>query len=313
MANPAQTVKRYRGRHVFDTLAARKFEGNIGSAGAGNTYYVDGINGSDGNNGRYASNPLKTVNAAIGKCTSGHDDYIIVMDCWDQDTFPITVNKQRLHILGLSLPNFMYPKMNPTTDAAVFRLVSAGAYSEIAGFDISGGDAHGCIDIYGTEGAWIHDCWFGSEGAGGTPLHGIWIQQNPQYSRIEDCRFFGDLGSAGGLITSNGIEVDASVNMVRGVEVLNCKFNGLAIAMNLDNADYWLVENNRFIIPNAQNGEAITCQSDCLDSTFIDNLAVYGMLSNGYTYNPYRDLATNTVNNWARNYQGNAIVEPVGV
>ena len=44
-----------------------------------------------------------------------------------------------------------------------------------------------------------------------------------------------------------------------------------------------------------------------------DNVAMYGMLLNGYTYNPFRDLAANTVNHWGRNYRGNAVIEPVGV
>ena len=102
MANPAQTVKRYRGRHVFDTLAARKFEGNIGSPYQGNTYYVDS-SGSDGNNGRYASNPLKTINAAIGKCSAENDDYSMVMDSW-QEGATIELDKAGIHIIAMGNP-----------------------------------------------------------------------------------------------------------------------------------------------------------------------------------------------------------------
>ena len=284
---------------------------NSPNIGAGRVFYVDGNAGADGYDGTDPNYPKKTILSALGSCTTERNDYIFVLDHW-AETAPIEINKSRVHVIGLSLPSFGWVKMNPATDAAMFKLVSAGAYSEIAGIDMSGGDSYGCIWIYGTEGSYIHDCWFGSEGAGGTPLHGIQITQNPHYSRIENCRFFGDLGSANGTITSNGIDCASGINYVRGVEVMNCRFNGLAIGLNLDNADYWQVEDNRFTCPNAQNGEAITLQSDCLDSTFINNISAYGMLNTGYSYNPYRDLATATVNNWSMNYRGNEVIEPVG-
>jgi len=290
--------------------------GGTGALGNGRVFYCDGIGGSDGVGADEATNPstpMKTLNATVDLCEDNRNDYIIVMDCWAQDTFPVAVDTAQIHIIGLGLPSFAYPKMNPATDAACFNLTSAGAYSEIAGFDLSGGDSTGCIDINGTEGSWIHHNWFGSPGSGGTPLHGIYIKQNIQYSRFEQNRFFGDLGSSEGVITGNGIQCNTSINMVRGGECVGNVFDGLAIGINLDNADYWVVDGNTFVIPNAQNGEAISVAADCLNSTFLSNMAVYGMLSSGYSYNPYRDLAVNTVNNWALNYRGNSIVEPVGV
>jgi len=304
---------RNRGHWHFGKISADVWIGSgMGSPGKGDNFWVDGVNGSATASGKSPDSPLSTIAAAMALCESGRDDYIWVMDCWAQDTFPVVLAKQQLHILGISLPSYQYAKMNPSNDAEVFSLTSAGAYSEIAGFALSGGDNHGCIDIDGTEGSFIHDCTFGGPGAGGTPKHGILITQNPEGSRIEDCLFLGDLGSHYGLITENGIECNASINMVRGLQVLNNRFIGLSIGINMDNADYWWVEGNRFIVTNRANGEAITVAADCLDSSFIENRAAYGMVNGGYSYNPYKDLAANTVNNWAMNYMGNSVVEPVG-
>jgi len=45
----------------------------------------------------------------------------------------------------------------------------------------------------------------------------------------------------------------------------------------------------------------------------IDNRAINGMLSAGYTYNPFRDLSAHPANHWSMNVRGNAVVEPVGI
>ena len=226
-------------RKVDFTGATQIGFGNDAHLAGGKVLFVDGINGADGYEGTNPNYPLLTIVQPMSKCTSANNDYIFVLDCWDQESaWPITLAKQQLHIVGLGLPSFAYPKMQPDGAAAVFKLTSAGAYSEIAGFDLSGGTTYGCIWIYGTEGAYIHDNWFGSAGAGGTPKYGIYIDQNPQYSRIERNRFFGDLGSVEGLITENGVHCAAGVGLLDGVEVINNVFSGLAIAMYLDNADY---------------------------------------------------------------------------
>ena len=165
MADPEQVVKRYRGRHVFEKLAARKFEGNIGSPFTGNTFYVDGISGSDGNNGRYASNPLATFNAAIAKCTAGNDDYILAIDCWGADEATIELDITNVHIIGLGSPYATWACLN-AGDYHVFTVQSTGNNGEIAGFNIGGGSAYAGIYLADSYAMWIHNCTFGHAYAG---------------------------------------------------------------------------------------------------------------------------------------------------
>ena len=69
----AQTF-RHRGRHVFDRLAVKQFEGYIGSPGNGRTFFVDMNNGDDDYKGDYPSSPKATIAGAMARCTTGRDD-----------------------------------------------------------------------------------------------------------------------------------------------------------------------------------------------------------------------------------------------
>lgn len=308
-------VQRWHGYHIFDKISAKVTIGfGQGSPGKGDQFWVDGVNGSATASGMSPDEPLSTIAAALALCEADRDDYIWVMDCWAQESsWPITVSKALVHILGLALPTNPFPKMNPATDHAVFYLDDSGNHVEIAGFDLSGGDSYGCIYMFASQGCWIHHNWFGHEQAGGDPKYGIQIGHNIQGSLIEHNRFFGDLGGCRGAITEDGIYRGTAGGDNHCAEIRNNQFDGLSIGINLTAADGYIIEGNRFAVTNRANGEAITLQSSCIDTSVFDNLAMYGMLSNGYSYNPYKDLATNPANNWARNWKGNAIVEPIGI
>lgn len=301
---------RYKGKSYFSWLAAQHFEGVPG--GVGQTYYVDGVSGADTQSGLYPSQPKKTLLATLALCTTQRHDYIFVLNHY-QETMPIVVGKSCVHIIGISTPNSPWPYLNASTDAAVFRCEEASLNCEIAGFNIGGGTSYEGIWMVDAQGYWIHDNWFGNEQVGDTPLYGIRIQYNPHGTLIENNRFFGNLGSSRGTITGSGIYRVTAGGDNHAAEIRHNIFDGLSYGINLTAADGYIIEKNRFSCPNAQNGEAINLDSACTDTMVVNNLAVYGMLSNGWSYNPYRDLATNTVNNWGRNYRNNAIVEPMGV
>jgi len=74
-----------------------------------------------------------------------------------------------------------------------------------------------------------------------------------------------------------------------------------------------IIEDNRFLVDDAANGDAINISSaGASGNMIINNYAANGMLNTGYSYNPYRDLAANTANHWGMNYRGNQVIEPVG-
>lgn len=304
MANPAQTVKRYRGRHVFETLAARKFEGNIGSAGAGNTFYVD-LAGSNGNNGRYASNPLKTLAAALAKCSSDHDDYIIVMDCYSEDTEPIDIEVNRVHLLGLDVGNGKYPRLEASENTSILDIDAE--YFEIAGFSFGGGASRGAIRWQASKGRGIiHHCWFGHTGAS---AYGIEIPASYDAVEmlIEDCIFGVGLTADGIFINHNATRTIIQHNLFRRLGGL-----GINVPAGKSFAEGSILDNT-FAVKDAQTGEAITIASTAENHILVTgNRAMNGMLNAGYTFNPFRDLGTNTYNDWGLNYRGNQVIEPVG-
>ena len=318
MTNPAQTVKRYRGRHVFDTLAARKFEGNIGSPYQGNTYYVDS-SGSDGNNGRYSSNPLKTINAAIGKCSAENDDYIMVMDSW-QEGATIELDKAGIHIIAMGNPYATWAALNVATDLHIFTVQATGAHGEIAGFTLGGGSTKAGIYLADCISMWIHNNTFGHGYAQDTPLYGIqaWNAGNPANALIEYNVFLGD-GDSDGKISSNGIYVVQSAsNSFTNSIIRNNLFTGLKGASEegailLDQCAGVKILDNYFLVTDQADGDAVNILATSTGCMVLKNHAIMGMLSNAFTFNPYRDLNTNELNGWGENYKGNQIVEPVGV
>ena len=72
-----------------------------------NIFVVDGTNGVDTNPGDRWNAPLKTVSAALAKCTSGQNDTILVISATTavNETAAITWNKNLTHLVGMGAPN----------------------------------------------------------------------------------------------------------------------------------------------------------------------------------------------------------------
>jgi len=322
---PRQVTRRFRGTTVIDNLRIKNVRGGPFDE-IGRVYHINTAGalfaGDDANSGLEYEHPMLTITGALGRCVSGRNDYILIHDYWRPatETFPIQVNKKKVHILGVAQPNFPYPAVHPGTDVAAFAVNESGSYSEIGLLTIGGGNSYAGISLGAVtgvntkpEGILINGCIFGHSWFG-TPLSGI---DSPQYgamgAMILDCTFLGDLINAGGKITGNAIDFTTAVAGHEGLQILGCKFAGVAIAINLYRGQSALIQGNTFAVPDAQNGEAVTLQSDNLGVMVKDNEAINGMLSAGYTFNPYRDLSADPANHWGRNYRGNAVIEPVGI
>jgi len=278
---------------------------------AGYVFWVDGINGLDTNPGtRFC--PYQTIEHALDQCTDNHDDYILVKDCWQQETtWPIAVDVKRVHIIGVANPNNQFPKMQPPGDTAVFLISNDGEYSEIAGFDLSGGPAHGCIELNNANGAWIHHCWFGSDFAGGTPQDGIrLLMQNSGAILIENCYFFGN-NSPKGNLTRYGIGMDlvdsnACDNSIMRRNVFHMCPTG---AIYLIRALGVTIQDNDFVPGSDAQGLAINLAaalggcSSCLDTSNRANIGDAEM-----TNNPYID--EDNASHWMYNIAGNEVIYP---
>lgn len=266
----------------------------------GNIFYVDGPPyGDNSNDGLSMDSPLLTIRAALDKCVDLHDDYIIVMDCYQQETFPINIDRSRVHILGVSHWGGMYTQMFPAGNFAIFTIDTKG-YIEIAYFSLGSGAAHASIEFIGAapEGrTWIHDCWFGAQWTG---QDGIKITggEHPELM-IERCLFGKQLTQDGIRIESASTRTIIRDNIFREVALVGIH----VVAIN---TDLGAIIGNRFSLPpQAAAGAAISIAAGAVGCLIDDNHAMEGKIIT--TNVPYVDAGGC---NWGLNWRHVTVCPP---
>lgn len=287
-------------------------------AGIGRVFYVQAFTGNDANEGIDPAAPFATIAHALTQCVDDHNDYIIVLDAW-QEAMPIDIDVTRVHILGLSIsPNHPFVMLNATADTAIFTVTALSNNCEIAGFSFGGGATHAAIEnVGGTPmGLYIHDCEFGHSFAGDTPQDGIFINVNATNLRVERCTFLGNEAEGGGTITRDGIRFLGGGIPLGGVFRDNV-FTGIpGVGINIvavaANSGGFIICGNMFFAEIADAkaaGWAITLNATVKGSLVAHNFA--SQTGDDTGNNPYRDLTTGVLatclNGWVANYAGNAL------
>lgn len=278
--------------------------GNLGKyldVGATNVYFVDGI-GPDTNSGLTPDAPLGSIKAALALCTADNDDYIIVLDYWSHanDTWPITMNVSKVHLIGCPGAGAMWPQINQTGDVA--GILITAHMVEIANLSINGGGTAGCIEITGTPwGTEIHHCWFGEAGTG---QDGIRVPNGSDavYLKVWANRF-------GNGLTRNGVNIAGNATRGRiGVPGLQSNFfhfcGAEAIIVNNQFAEGGIFDNRIAMISNTA-GFGITLTATCTSGVFVDgNSANFGDTVGN---NPYLDSSAADSNHWGMNFHFNTM------
>ncbi len=291
--------------------------GVIPGWGAGKTFFVDTTSwgaGNDGNlPGTNPDKPLAKISTALGLCTAGANDYVIVLNGWDNDAATIEVAKSSVHIIGINGVNHRAPwvwlKVNGDGSDAVFTLQGSNAANvEIAGFTLSADSSHPCITTK-TGGstelvyAHIHHCTFGASlDAANIAQDGILLAANTGLdgTLIEDCTF-------GDELTRDGIRF---TNLYQGL-IRNCLFSNcgsIAIDAITGGAATGMpdVISNKFrAVHDKSEGWAITTIASG-GALITDNQATADFATGGN--NPYLDHAD--LNQWGVNWTWNAVAAP---
>jgi hypothetical protein len=278
----------------------------------GNVFYVDGINGNDLWDGLTPNTPFATITHALTQCVADNDDYIIVLEHWQE---VVAINITRVHIIGIPHnPNHSFVQMNAADDTAIFTVSALSNNCEIAGFSFGGGATHGGIENPGGTpmGLYIHDCQFGHFFAGDNPQDGIRIDLNATNIRIERCSFYGNL--AGGTLTRDGIRWTSGGDPLNGVitdnQFLACPGVGINFVAVAANTGGITLKDNVFACGGDVQGSAITLADTCAGFLVSGNKALYGDVTAAMLNNPYLDQAAAANNHWMANYKGNALVDP---
>jgi hypothetical protein len=260
---------------------------------SGKVYYVNGNTGSNSNTGADSSSPFLTITYALSKCVADQDDYIIVLDSW-QEAFPIVANKARTHIIGLDM-GCGWPQLSGIADTAIFNITKNNI--EIAGLSLENSSqttAHGLVELktFGMGHTNIHDCMFGHLGAG---YHGI-VMDNSGYNFIHDNLF-------GHLLAGKGIY--GVVNK----EIINRNaFHGVgSVAIQIDDGPVGEIVGNRIVCAGTDGtGIYLTAGSKGL-GLIDDNRAM--ALAAACSGDPFRDLGTPKAN-WGMNYKDIRVTLP---
>lgn len=266
----------------------------------GRVFFVK-LGGLDTNNGIDPGTPFLTITHALAQCVNGRNDYIIVLDYWQNDTvYPIDVNKSTVHIIGLDFGNGGPQWTSPVGDFAFFTIGAAG-YFEIAGFNFGAGATHACIEsnvgVGPAEGRGIiHHCRFG------------WDQSAQDGIKIIDpedlCIMDIHDNLFGGMLTRDGIRGEG--NSTRSLFHHNLFRNipGIGIHCLKAGSDIAAISDNMFKCADLAAGEAITMALNVGNAFISGNMA--GGQDNAMATNPYRDLSTGVagtgLNAWGINY-----------
>lgn len=278
----------------------------------GNVFYVDGVNGNNGNSGLTPDQPWLTITFALTRCVNDHDDYIIVLDHWQE---VVAINVTRVHIIGATRnPNHSFVQMNAAADTAIFTVTAASNHCEIAGFSFGGGATHAGIEnAAGTpQGLYIHDCQFGHAFATDTPQDGIRIEINATNIRIEKCSFYGNAGE--GTITRDGIRFQGGGNPLNGTiidnQFLDIPGVGIDFAAVAAGHGGITLKDNVFACDADTQGSAITLGATCAGFLCVGNKALFGDVTAGMITNPFLDGAAAFANHWMGNMKGSGFVDP---
>jgi len=270
----------------------------------GSSFYVDERDGSDDYNGLSPQTAKETIAAAIGLCTTGQGDYVFALNAWTVPDAPLTISKTDIHLIGIGSGNFDNGNDMTCADnnTSTVLIESAGYDFELAGFNLSSSGTSGvALELGEGYRLHLHHLTFGCNIACTTGISG----NSFTHSTISDCLF-------GTLVAGNSMYTFLNTSIVRNNRFLATA--GVCIsAPGGSNMLYTIIEDNKFLVDDAANGDAITIPAAGTANMIINNYAANGMLNSGYSCNPYRDLAANTANHWSMNYRGNEVIEPVGV
>ena len=292
-------MQRWHGFHVFDKIQAKVSIGfGQGSFGKGDQYWVDGFNGSSTASGKSPDEPLDTIEGALALCSGDNDDYIWVMQGY-QEGEAINVNKSLVHIIAYGSPFATFLALNVATDIHVMEIESVGNHAEIAGFAFGGGSTKAGIYLRDSYSVWIHHNVFGHEYPGSaTPKYGIEANTAPTgvvHSVFEDNVFYGTDGAASfGKIDANGMLMYG----VKGCVIRRNIFMGIpGINLQITDSVKVIIVDNQFALDGDTTGRAITLAGSSAGCWIHGNYAGFGktVMSNV----PWADAGSD--NHWGLN------------
>lgn len=233
----------------------------------GEYFFVDSGGGNDNDNGATPSSALATIDAAVGKCTAGNGDVIIVMPGHAENISAATslvVDVTGVQIIGLGhgrnrpVLTFTNTAGSIEMDAANTRLSNVVLVASVSavvvginvdaadvtldnlefGWDETGDDFVTMVDVDAVNRCTIHNCYFGTEETAGC-AEGIRLD-DCDYVRITDSVFTGNFSDAA--IVGEGA---AGVSLLIAGNMIYNEDTGAGNGIDLNVAFTGAITNNR--------------------------------------------------------------------
>ena len=288
--------------------AARFAKWAGGRSIVGNIFHVNGSTGDDNNPACDPLAPMQKIDSALALCADSNHDYILVEDYYNQDTFPVVVDKTTVHIIGLGgigvVSNWC---LMTSGGAACFQIGASALGAEIAGFSFISDATHPCILIEGTAcTVHIHHNAFALWGAA---QDGILAEAGDELS---GCLIEHNMFEKG--LVRDGLRV-YSPSRSTIADNLFRQYGGVGINLygDSDSARVGSILRNKFFksVSDPAAGWAITivaAQNGMIDENHAMEAA------DAPTHNPYKDNTTGTEgttkNAWGVNYTGAVTTYP---
>jgi hypothetical protein len=248
-----------------------------------------------------------TITRANVRATTNANDFILVRQINNAlETFPITITKNRVHLLSTFYRPGHGPEIRPPGVTA--GLLIAADNVEVAGFEINAGNnTVDCITfstVAATWGADIHHNRFGFQVPARDGINMSGAVDKPHFT-IHD-NLFGT-GIAGNGLARTGIYIEQNSTrstIYRNTFRMGAGLRGINLA-TLCTAIYSITD-NYFCTDGATQGSAILCNINSTDCMFVGNHAMW--LAANPAQNPYLDLG---LNHWGMNYAGDVVIYPV--
>jgi len=279
----------------------------------GKIFFVDGGSTGpihDNNDGLSPYTPLRTFAAALAKTVDKRDDVVFVINYGANaqavESFPITVNTEMVHIIGIQcMDNSKWPTIS-SHDAGTHAFDITKGRVELANLEIGGNAAGAGVHVGSVAGIWstcIHDVWFGVTGDT-VGQYGVYVAatEDAPFLEVYDCRF-------GGFLTKHGIFINGNATRgILGKQGHGNKFLKVTeIAMNISGpAGLDMIVDNLFSLPSDTLGYAITMSALSSGALVSGNKAGFKIAA--MTNNPFRDLSN--ANHWIDNWRQGLTIAP---
>lgn len=227
-------MARYNNLSVGNLTVDNVISGDIGTITGGTKFYLDTVNGSDGNDGKAPNHAFKTLATAYAALTANKNDILYMLPGASAATITTAIdwNKSYTHFIGLAAATQVGPRCRVNTTTAMTPMITWSANGcQVRGIQFSNNHSHAtagavCFKLTGARNnfEFCHFQGLGALGVVDNSHRAIVIESSDAENRFDKCTF-GATTVDGVTATNFVMEFTGAVNTARN-QFVECLFLG---------------------------------------------------------------------------------------